>query len=299
MSSVERISADLNEELRANDVEPDPGPLVLQLPHGFHRNVPEAVYHRPVLGLASKSGLDDVRHSPLHYLERVTKGSRAPTPALVFGAAFHCALLEPAEYRTLYAVEPDFGDCRKTANKTAREAWRKAHAGRRLLDRDDADSIANMCAKVRRHPVAKQLLSGGAAEVTMRWQDPETGLECKGRLDFLLDDRPIALDVKTTDDVRARAFARTVANYGYHRQEAMYRDACAILGRPLTHFAFIAVEKEAPHDVTVNVLDADAVVRGRSSIREDMNLLASCIEKDHWPGTSEHVQTLSLPSWSE
>jgi hypothetical protein len=274
-------------------------PSILEIPHGIHPDVPESVYHSRVLGLASKSMLDRVRHSLLHYRDEVAGGSREPTPALEFGQAFHCAVFEPARFEASYACEPDFGDCRKTENKKARDDWRKAHEGRKPISAAENTAIQGMVEKLRAHPMAARLIFGGAQEVTLRWRDRATGLECKGRLDYYLAARHIAVDLKTTEDVRLAQFARSVARFGYHRQEAMYRDACETLGQPLQHFVFIAIEKARPYDVAVYTLDLTTVAKGHTTIREDMQRLAEALATDQWPGHSDTIQTITLPDWSE
>jgi PDDEXK-like domain of unknown function (DUF3799) len=300
VSAATTLGGELAEELRANDAPAnDDGSAILSLPHGIHASVPDSVYHARRLGLASKSMLDRVRVSPKHYLEAVHGPARASTPAMVLGSALHCALFEPARFETSFSSEPVFGDCRKTDNKRARDEWRRANAGKTIVDSDDLRTVVSMCEALRAHPIAGRLLFGGEPEVTLRWQDSDTGLECKGRVDYLRRDRKLALDLKSTEDVRLDAFRKTVARFGYHRQEAMYRDAFAALGEPLEHFAFVAVEKTAPYDVAVYTLDLASVAKGRVTIREDLGRLADCIATDRWPGHSDEIQTLSLPDWAE
>lgn len=274
-------------------------PSILDVPHGIHPDVPESVYHARVLGLASKSTLDRVRHSPLHYRDEIDNGGREATPALEFGSAFHCAVFEPARFETSYACEPDFGDCRKAENKAARDVWRKAHAGRKPISVADNTAIQGMVKKLREHPMSGALIFGGEQEVTLRWKDRVTGLECKGRLDYYLPKRRLALDLKTTEDARIGPFSRSVGRFGYHRQEAMYRDACEVLGQPLHHFVFAAIEKAPPYDVAVYTLDLTSVAKGRATIREDMLRLSECLAADKWPGHSDAIQTITLPDWSE
>jgi len=114
------LSNDLAAELAKNEAAPANGndegpPRILALPHGIHRGIPESDYHRPVLGLASKSTLDDVRRSPAHYFANVTGVTESSSSdAFAFGTAFHCATLEPERFGQEYAAELDFGDCRKT-----------------------------------------------------------------------------------------------------------------------------------------------------------------------------------------
>ena len=105
--------------------------------------------------------------------------------------------------------------------------------------------------------------------MTLRWRDPETGIECKGRIDYYVPARRCAVDVKTTEDARIDAFRRTVGRYGYHRQDAMYRDGLAVVGEAIEHFVFLAVEKTAPYGIGIFSLDIGSVAKGRDTIDQD------------------------------
>lgn len=75
---------------------------------GIYDDIPNEEYHGGP-GV-SKSGLDLVAVSPLHYLAAVTRSEdptmppRQPTPAQRFGTAFHSMLLEPADFARSYTL---------------------------------------------------------------------------------------------------------------------------------------------------------------------------------------------------
>ena len=271
---------------------------ILSLPPGLYRNIPAAVYHERVPGMASKSTLDLVRRSPAHLKSWLDGHEDEPTPALVFGAAFHCAMLEPEVYATTYASEPDFGDCRFKENKAMRDAWRAKHAGAILISATDAATIAAMCASVRAHPLASKMVRDGDPELTIRWRDEETGLECRARADYYVRPLRMVVDVKTAMDASAGEFRRAVAKYGYHRQDAFYRAAFAAIGEPVDHFVFVVVEKTAPYAVATYALDGDATLRGHESIARDMAAMARCFRDNDYPGYPVEIQTLTVPPWA-
>ena len=268
------------------------------LDHGVHASVPERVYHGRVLGLASKSALDLVHRSPAHYKAWVDGHEAPPTPAMVFGRALHMALLEPERFARKFATQPGFGDCRFKENKARRDEWRRDNAGREPISSADAERIAGMVASVRAHPLASKLLVGGRAELTVRWRDGGTGLECKVRADYYVQDRGLLIDVKSTEDAGPTEFAKSCARYGYHRQHAFYRDGFRAAKLPAEHFVFIAVEKEPPYAVATYVLDDDAVARGEDSIADDMATLARCLKTGEWPGYETSIRVLTLPRWA-
>lgn len=268
------------------------------LPHGAHTKVPERVYHGRVLGLASKSALDLVHRSPAHYKAWVDGHEKEPTPALIFGRALHMALLEPERFARKFATQPDFGDCRFKENKARRDEWRRDNAGREPLSAEDADVIDGMVRSVRAHPLASKLLVDGQSELTVRWRDEATGLECKARADYYVRERGLIIDVKTTEDAGPEGFAKSCARYGYHRQHALYRDGFRASGLPAEHFVFVAIEKEPPYAVATYVLDDEALARGEDSIADDMATLAECMKTGCWPGYATSIRVLTLPRWA-
>ncbi len=281
---------------------------LLDLPDGVHRDLSPAIYHAPVLGVVSKSALDKIHRSPAHYKAWLDgTDAEESSDALELGQAFHCALLEPERFASVYAVAPDFGDIRKTAsttkeeakaNKDRRDAWRIEHAGSLPLDAFDANCIEGMVASIRRHPLAGKMIRDGLSELTLKWQDRETGLTCKSRLDYYVEGHAMILDAKSTLDARWDAFRRDIVKWRYHVQDALYRSAAIELGLPVQHFVFVACEKLPPYAVATYTLDADGIGRGYSSARADIDMLADCVRKDSWPGYPVEIREIDLPPWS-
>ncbi len=268
------------------------------LPHGLSLGVQADVYYQRELGVASKTACDQLERSPAHYRAWVDGIEGKPTAALKFGSALHMAVLEPERFRRTYAVEPDFGDCRKPDNKRARDEWRAGHVGAIPISADDEERIVGMMASVMRHPAASRLILDGQSEVTLSWLDPISGLRCKSRADYWVKARRMAVDIKSTEDASVDGFARSVTRYRYYVQDAFYRMGFAACGEPIEFFAILAVEKEPPYAVAVYTLDEDAVAKGYAAARRDIERLRECLERDHWPSYSDGVETLSLPPWA-
>jgi exodeoxyribonuclease VIII len=275
-----------------------PGASVLDLPPGLYRDVSEADYHARVPGLVSKSVLDLVDRSPAHYSAWLHCAEREPTPALIFGKWLHTALLEPERFAAQYIAQPDFGDCRLKDNKARRSEWQLANAGKESVDAKSMDIIRGICASVNAHPLAGKMIREGVAEATLRWRDEETGLQCKARADYYVERLAACYDVKTTEDARPDAFARSMANYRYHVQDAFYREGFARIGRPLDHFVFIAVEKTAPFEVALYTLDADDVARGWSAAHANMATLKAAVSSGTYQGYGNSIQSIRLPAWA-
>ena len=263
---------------------------------GIHSNISATDYHRRELGVVSKSALDLVHRSPAHYkawIDGVVEDEE--TDDLSFGTAFHMALLEPERYAATYIEMPKFSGKGSVA---AKEAWLASHADVRPITLDDMLDIGRMVDAVHSHPLAKQMVRNGKAELTLSWKDQWTGLPCKSRLDFYVEELAMIVDAKSTRDARWEAFRKDVAKYGYHRQDALYRAAALSLDMPVQHFVLLAVEKTEPYAIAVYALDAEGVGKGYSSVRADIDTLAECMKSGIWRGYPETIQTLEVPFWA-
>ena len=296
--------------------QPAPGPSALELSHGLHFDIPEEQYHRKVFGLVSKHMLDLVEESPLTYWTYVN-GPQQPNPeeedekeAFFIGKAVGCATLEPERFATAYACAPDFGYLkahdasgttkeRGAENKKRRDDWVAAHKGAILLTEKQWANVTGFAKSMNSHPRMVALRNAGAhSEVTVRWQDPETGLECKARWDWWIPSYRVILDLKSARDARADAFSRDCERYSYHDQAAMYLDAARVLGIDPGPFLFAVGKKVAPWLRAVYGLSEDAVERGARRIRRKMQAFADCIESGSWPGLPEDIRAIELPRWA-
>ena len=149
--------------------------------------------------------------------------------------------------------------------------------------------------------LAKTILRNGAPEQSVFWIDPETGVLCKCRPDWLCEPNPNSaiLDVKTTVDASPEGFARAVFKYGYHRQAAWYLDGVeAATGMTPDSFMFLALEKTNPFAHAFYYADEQMIEQGRIENRALLRRYADCLAEDKWPGYDEKLLPLSLPRWA-
>ena len=237
----------------------------------------------------SASHLHMVAKSPYHYWSRYLNPDRQqvkPTAAMLFGTLVHTAVLEPDELRNRYDLAPNR---RSTAGKEL--AADMEARGITPVSAADMDAALAMADAVRSHPAAAELLRHGKAEQSFWWDDADTGLRCKCRPDWL--NGGTVIDLKTTTDASPAGFAKSVANFRYHVQDAHYL-ACGLLDQ----FIFIPVEKAYPYAVGVYQLDADAKQHGNELRKQNMRMIADCHAINEWPGYSNTIEPLSLPKWA-
>ena len=293
----------------ANARRRPPSPGLLELPHGLHADVPPEVYYARYEGLARHSTLELVLDAPALARAWYDGADDETTPALEFGTALHMAALEPERYATTYVVEPDFGDCRANKrtgttkeegarNLEARNAWRAAHPGATYLSDDDATRIRGMVSALRAHPVAGPILQYGASEVTCRWQDKATGIECAARADKWHEDIAGLFDLKGLEDASWDGFRLASERYGYHRQDAYYRSGWAATRNTVGGFTFVCVRKRAPHLVGLYEHEPSDIEAGAAANRRALEAMSKALRTGVWPGYQESIQTVKLRPWA-
>ncbi len=274
-----------------------------------------ADYHQWSGLYASNSILSKFARSPKQAWDAM-QNPEPPTPAMRFGSALHCLVLEPRTFDFRYRVS---GEC--TAIQKNKEpcvnsgkfydhqlGWLCGkHSSGIILDEsnkvevitpEDGQELAKMDRSVRAHPAASKLLAmPGETEVSAVFRDIETGVLCKMRMDRLCRQKRLIWDLKTTSDASPEGFASAAVNFGYFRQSDFYMRGCAALGIEVEQFAFVPVEKET-YEVAVYVA---AVEDLELAHRENTALLLrwkSCVESNHWPGYSDVPVELRMPAWA-
>lgn len=258
---------------------------------GIYTNLSNEDYHGGE-GV-SKSGLDLIARSPAHYRARYIDGAdTTPTPAMLFGTAFHTAILEPGRFAEEYLAAPK---CNRGTK--AWMAFEAKNPGKTIIKPGEFDSIRRMVESVQSHPVARGALLAGKPEQSVFWEDPDTGSLCRCRPDFWRDDGAI-IDVKTAADGGPEEFMRSASTYRYHVQAAFYLDGCLATGNSSGEFFLVVVEKEAPFNVSFFLASNEMVAAGRDAYRENLDTYDKCIRTDDWPGYPAGPLTLNLPPWA-
>lgn len=259
-------------------------------PPVFISGMPDSVYHSHSEGVSS-SGLKLVERSPAHFRYRAES---PPSRAMQLGSAIHCALLEPERFTTDYVLLKDVKDRRASEYKAAT----KVHGTERVLVSTEADQVAGMQEAVLSNPsMAKRLNAEGWRELSLFVRDPETGVLIRVRYDLLTADG-IAVDLKSCQDARPEEFSRSIFNYAYDLQCALYRDAFEWATGETPVFEFAVVEKDMPHGHKLYEPDHTMIQEGRRRYREALNLFAQCEQSGNWPGLPcDGPEIISLPSW--
>ena len=262
---------------------------------GFHPGLPFPDYL--ALDRLSPSGAKLLGRSPAHYRHNRTHPA-AETAALRSGKGLHSLALEgPDAFAAAFAKAPEC-DRRTKEGKALWADFTAACEGKTILTATEGELVESMAAAIAAHPLAPALLEGGTPELSMIWDDPETGCPCRGRADLARLEAGAILDLKTTLDASPAAFARSVMSFGYATQAAAYLSGATALGADVRDFIILAVEKSAPFAVGIYRLPDAALELGRRRWREACELYAACLESGCWPGYPETITELALPNWA-
>lgn len=255
----------------------------------------------PGLSRAAYEAINAVNVSTLEHFERSAAHAReaiihppAPTTAMDFGTAFHCAILEPFRFSREYVAAPKV-DRRTTDGKRAWAEFEAEHEGACLLDAEDFIAISRMRDSVWNHPIAKELLGGsGHNEVGIVFENGETGLLCKGLLDRIstFDRWTWIVDAKSTLDASRREFSRAIRKLHYAARAAFYLDGCNNVAPRQRRFAWIAVEKKAPYAVALYEPDDEAIAAGRLRYMRWLRLYEEARRTGNWPGYPPDINAL-------
>jgi hypothetical protein len=264
---------------------PDPGPAR----SGKIRTISEATYRG--LPNLSASYLKDVCVSPKFALHH--RLVQKESPALTFGSAVHCAILQPAEYAQRYVVW--------TGGRRAGKEWeifKAAHGEREILTADESASVSAIVRAVQVHPVASRLIAArGRTEVSIDWTHLRTGRACKSRIDKLTTE--VLVELKTARAVAPARFAADAARMHYDLQLAFYADAVAAATGATPAVKVLAVETAAPHDVVVYSVDEELLTSGRLKYEAAIDAVLLAEETSTWPGIAETEEVpLRLPAWA-
>lgn len=260
--------------------------------------MPAADYHaHPAL---SSSGARDLLppHCPAYYRWRRDHPQTRPNFELGHAAHKHALGVGPE----LVLVDRDRWDTDAVKAKVAEIRGRGAIP----LKREPYEGVQAMAAALRAHPMAGPLLNPtiGWPEQSLFWTDGPTGVARRARLDWRTQThthRAIIVDYKTTTSAAPEHLQRAIHAYGYHQQGAWYLDGAQALGLADADAVvqLIFQEKTPPYLVNVVQLDAPAVRIGRALNRQALDVYRECVASGRWPGYSDTVEYVSLPTWVE
>ena len=280
----------------------------------------------------SQSEARELLRSAAHWQARYGPDAEPlqPTRAMLFGQAFHCRILEPADFCRRYADRQDLEVNLNLSELKALAAarglqvsskWRKAELeaclwpqGRPVdprigLDREELLRMEAMAECLLGHPL------------TGTWFNPEQpqyrrhnelvihgtsagGLQLKGRLDRVVIDQKqqqlTILDLKTTTSAAPEEIARMAANLHLDLQASWYRHlATQAFPAFAVDVVLVAIEKQPPHAIGLYRVSEAMLSNGDKKRALAIDRFCAAQASGTWPAYPAVIQTLQLPAWAQ
>jgi exodeoxyribonuclease VIII len=207
------------------------------------------------------------------------------TPALIFGRAYHCLILEPETFDDQFGVLDPAVNLRTKEGRAEKE--KLLESGKTILKYDDYQTMLEMKDALYSCDNIKKMLSGIKCET--EYFKKMLGEEIKGKLDA---EKPNAIiDLKTTLDASPQAFMRECINRHYFMQGWLY---CQLADKK--NFAFIAQEKTPPYSAAIYVMTEEQLQIGHALFDEAITAykFAKENQKDDY---SKEIARMDTPEW--
>lgn len=236
----------------------------------------------------SSGGLRDVDKNPQYFWRYSNLNPdayvRPVNEAMIFGRAAHALLLGDEVFDDHYVISP-YDAFRSAEAKEWREMMQDA--GMAVLREKDMSHIAEMSKNLNNEPIIKAGLLDGEAEVSMIWEDRETGIWLKSRADLLPADGFIS-DLKTTGKCEPKACFYKTRDMRYDMQMALAGMGMReLLGIEVQACALLYVETKEPYMSYVQEIGKPDLELAEVDVRVAINTFAECRASGDWPGFTE------------
>ena len=275
---------------------------------GMFIGVNNEVYHADRTRV-SKSWLDRVAQSPLH-LRQYLDNELEKTLALIIGSAVDCLVFEPELFDKQFVKGPT--DSKRS--KAGKEVWAGAYedaekTGRTIIECHNQVNYWDQCHEtaeaIMGNPKMREILVDGVGQAVFVGIDETTGLKTKCKTDNYHEASNTVCDLKTAACASPYEFARSIASYRYHVQDAYYSDIIAQVTGDQPNFFFAVMEKPptgiAPDSgmMAFYELSEREKLAGRNTYQSDLMAIAFAMDTGNWGGYADEVITIERPAWAQ
>lgn len=213
----------------------------------------------------SNSDMKMLKKSFMHYLHEkiISAEDRLETPAMLFGTAMHCLILEPQKFKKQFVFAPKC-DKRTKIGKEIFNKFQAENEGKTMLKEEFFEALTDMRDAIRYHPTANDVLSlDGNVEVEKELTFEFQGVPCRMKADLINHDKHCIVDLKTiaAADSLDRV-GRQILSYEYYRQAAFYSLGAEINYKAPYNFIFVFIETAEPYGIRVVEIDEDYILYG-------------------------------------
>ena len=230
--------------------------------------------------------------SPVLYYKKVSgQIEEKDSPALAFGRAAHCLILEGKEaFDRDYIVSngpinPHTGKPFGSEAKAFKE-W-LAEQNRELVSTEDYGYMLNLRTQVLKNPAALELLSAGSPEGVVRTE--YCGVPCQIRMDWFSRTDGL-VDLKTCDSLKW--FEADCRRFGYIFQMAFYQAVIREVTGLSVPVKIIAVEKNEPFATGVWSISNEVLATAERINAAALERYRECLNTGIWPTGYEEVRVI-------
>lgn len=241
----------------------------------------------------SFSSFKEFYKSPAHYKAYKEKPREGSTPSQIIGTLVHAAILEPHTLESKFAVI----DGHRGSTKVKEAVGYAESLGKTTIKSEQLIAAQRCREAIQAHPIIKDLLVGGRAEVSIVVKDKMSGAPIKCRADYFWPEAGVVLDLKTFDDLTDRSVERQIVRMGYDLQAVHYLNvASQYLNKDLRLFGNIFIETEAPYGVRLVTLSDASLEKALEKWKyfEMLDRYKLCLEENTWPNYDTAPYTAQL-----
>ncbi|MCF6304383.1 MAG: PD-(D/E)XK nuclease-like domain-containing protein [Rhodobacteraceae bacterium] len=256
---------------------------------GLYRT-PLAHYHTQLTPTPciSSSGLRDIMKAPQYFWRFSNLNPdaypRKVSPAMTFGRAAHAVLLGDEVFEDKFVVS-HYDSFRSKEAKDWRADMIKF--GKEVLTAADMVHINEMSKNLNNEPIIQAGLLEGDTEVSMIWQDRETGVWLKARPD-LLPSSGFTSDLKTTTTADPKACFYKTRDMRYDMQMALATMGLReLLDLETEACSLLYVENKEPYMTFVQDIPLSDLAEAEIDVRSAINDFAEALDSGHWSGYVE------------
>jgi len=257
---------------------------------GVHNDIPEPTYHS-LPGLSS-TGIKKMLDAPAVFEQYQREGEK-PRTVFDVGSAAHAKILGAGSDVVAYPAEHLTPSGNVSTKKAATDwAAQQRAAGLIPVTPDQIEAVNAMAEAALTHPDAGPLLEHGQAEVSLIWDDPDTGARCRGRVDYVRTDT-VLVDLKTADGARPWTWSYKAEDHGYFEQRVHYGNGWQVLTGSEPRFLTVVVDKKPPHLVFVAEYDEPTCDKAAERVRQAIDAYAKGIASGQWPRLPEGIHRIT------
>jgi hypothetical protein len=188
------------------------------------------------------------------------------------------------------AVTPEtYGDDNKPWNWNAKacQQWRELNRGRIIVKPDTLEKAQLAVNRIRNDAIIAAVINDADFQV---WVEAEWRISDKitvpvmGLIDIVPKSPESLADFKTTASAEPRQYGRSIFNFGYHVQAALYLDLWnAATNENRKTFLHVIQESSEPYEIGRRMLDNNWIQLGRAQYQSALALYGKCLETNTWP----------------